>query len=75
MSTETTQPEKQIVTIREAAQMLGFSLRTVKKMIKHNRLPVSRIGRTVRINRADVLALVPPGGRTTSTEPKKDPST
>lgn len=52
-----------IITKQEAAALLRVSIRALEGLISNKQLPVTRIGRTVRINRADVLALVPAGGR------------
>ncbi|SRR5712692_8543444 len=45
-----------LVPVREAAQMLGVSEGTVRRHIRDHRLPVRRIGRSVRV---DMSALRP----------------
>lgn len=64
--------QEETCTAKEAAKLLRVSLRTVRTMTKDGRLPVSRIGTAVRINRADVLALVPP--KTPTPSKPKDPA-
>ncbi len=44
----------------EVAAILRVSIRTVDRLIADGELPASRVGRSVRVNRSDVLALVPP---------------
>lgn len=51
-----------VMTKQEAAFLLQISLRAVERLIAASRLPATKLGRRVRLNRADVLALVPKGG-------------
>ena len=44
----------------EAAEILRVSVRTVDRLIEEGELPASKVGRAVRINRADILALLTP---------------
>ena len=44
----------------EAAEILRVSVRTVDRLIEDGNLPASKVGRAVRIDRADVLALLSP---------------
>ncbi len=46
-----------LVRIAEAARMLGVSPGMVRKMIADGRLSTVRLGRAVRLRRADVEAL------------------
>lgn len=43
--------DRLIITIREAAEMLGLSESTVYRLARENRIPVVRIGSSVRVNR------------------------
>jgi len=49
-----TNPAARLLTVQEAAQYLTISERTVWSMLKNNRLPAVRFGRTVRIDPADL---------------------
>ncbi len=42
----------QLVSMREAADRLGLSLSTVRRMAKHGDLPCRRMGRSVRVDLA-----------------------
>ena len=44
----------------EAATMLRVSVRTVDRLIEAGELPAARVGRAVRVARADVQALLTP---------------
>ena len=44
-----------------AAALLGVHRRTVTNLVKRGRLPASRVGRLLRIRRADVLAVLERG--------------
>jgi excisionase family DNA binding protein len=48
-----------IISKDQACELLGISMRKLEGLIKDRVLPVTRLGRRVRINRADVMALVP----------------
>lgn len=41
-----------LLTVRQAAEFLRLSQRTVRRMIADGRLPAMRIGRSIRISRA-----------------------
>lgn len=45
---------------KEAATILRVSIRTVDRLIVDGDLPASKVGASVRINRADVLSLLTP---------------
>lgn len=45
---------------KEAADMLRVSIRTVDRLISDGELPASKVGRSVRILRADIEALLSP---------------
>jgi excisionase family DNA binding protein len=49
--------EKELLTPQEVADLFSVSKRTVQLWIKSGKLPVLRIGRTVRIKRDDLLAM------------------
>ena len=44
----------------EAAAMLRVSVRTVDRLIESGELPAAKVGRSVRVARADVQALLTP---------------
>ena len=50
--------EHKFLTAAEAAEELQISERTVGRLISNGTLPVVRIGRTVRINRAALVELI-----------------
>jgi excisionase family DNA binding protein len=43
--------DRLLITIREAAELLGLSESTVYRLAREDRIPVVRIGASVRINR------------------------
>jgi excisionase family DNA binding protein len=43
--------DRLIITIAEAAQLLGLSESTVYRLARENKIPVVRIGASVRVNR------------------------
>ena len=51
-----------VLSRRQAAEKLGKTVRTIDIWIEKGILPYSRVGRSIYINEADVLALVPVGG-------------
>ncbi len=50
--------ERLIITIREAAEMLGLSESTVYRLARENRIPVVRIGSSVGVNRRQLEAWI-----------------
>lgn len=50
--------ERLIITIREAAELLGLSESTVYRLARENRIPVVRIGASVRVNRRHLEAWI-----------------
>ncbi len=48
----------ELLTPAEAAAFLRISMTTIRKMLRERRLPYSKIGRRVLINRADLDALL-----------------
>jgi excisionase family DNA binding protein len=61
MSSKTTSPPN--MSIADTATYLGVTTRTVESMIRDQRLPAYRIGRTVRLRQVDIdNALRPYGG-------------
>ena len=65
--------EMPILTIKETAELLRVSYEEVRRMMAAGTLPFTQLSpKKIRINRADVLALVPPGG---GKPPKKDGDT
>lgn len=53
-------PPAPLVTVAEAARLVGVSVPTMRRRIKAGEVPVRRTGRTVRIDPA-VLQVEPPG--------------
>jgi excisionase family DNA binding protein len=49
--------EKELLTTQEVADLFEVSKRTVQLWVKAGKLPVIKIGRTVRIKRDALLAL------------------
>lgn len=47
-----------LMTARQVADLIQVSLRTVRRLIADGRLPVVRIGRSVRISKAAVEVLL-----------------
>ena len=54
--TPTPEPEPELITRKETAQILGVSLPTLNEWTKNGTLPAQRIGTRVRYNRANVYA-------------------
>jgi excisionase family DNA binding protein len=50
--------DAQLLTAREAAQFLRLSENTVRQWIWQRRLPVVRLGRAVRLRKADLEKLL-----------------
>jgi excisionase family DNA binding protein len=54
---------QKLLNVREAAEFLSLRPSTVRKMILQRRLPVVRIGRSVRIKEIDLEGIVRDGYR------------
>jgi excisionase family DNA binding protein len=52
----TTEPTEKLLTKDEAAEFLGLTVRTIENHMKAGLIPYYKLSRTVRFNRADVLA-------------------
>lgn len=52
------QPTPMMLTAEETAAILGLSRTKVYELIAAGELPVMRFGRSVRVNRAELLALI-----------------
>ena len=50
-----------LLNAKEAAQLLNLSENTVRQWIWQKRLPVVRLGRAVRLKKADLEALIERG--------------
>jgi excisionase family DNA binding protein len=50
--------ERQLLTAKEAAALLGLSENTIRQWIWQRRLPVVRLGRAVRLKRQDLEQLI-----------------
>ena len=55
MSVRAAMTDRLIITIREAAQLLGLSESTVYRLARENKIPVVRIGASVRVNRRQLV--------------------
>lgn len=51
-----TSGEKEVLNVREAAALLGISERTLRRLIGENRVPFARIGGSLRLRRAALMA-------------------
>ena len=54
--------EHQLLTLSEAADLGYGGYSTLRKLIAENRLPAVRLGRRVKVRRADLEALTHPTG-------------
>lgn len=54
---------QQLLTVLQAADALALKPATIRKMILQRRLPVVRIGRSVRIKETDVEGIIRQGYR------------
>ena len=63
------EPEKPVLTVREAAALLGVNVKTLYAEIAAGRFPALRLGRAIRIARAVITSFLeqgrvaPSGGR------------
>jgi excisionase family DNA binding protein len=55
--------KKQFYSIRETAEFLGVSDRTVKREIKAGRLAIRKVGRRTILDRDDLERFLEAGGR------------
>ena len=51
-------PDREILTIEEAAQLLGVSVKTFNKVLHSESLPARKIGREWKFSRAALVAWV-----------------
>jgi excisionase family DNA binding protein len=64
-----TVPEKPVLTVREAAGLLGVNVKTLYAEITAGRFPAIRLGRAIRISRSVIASsleqgrVAPSGGR------------
>jgi len=64
-----TMPERPVLTVREAAGLLGVNVKTLYSEITAGRFPAIRLGRAIRISRSVVASslqqgrVAPPGGQ------------
>ena len=49
---------RRLLTVEEAAELLRLSIRQLRRLIADGRLPVSRIGRSIRITPEELAALI-----------------
>ncbi len=49
---------QEYLSIRQAAELLGYSWKSVRRRIAHRELPAQRLGGVYRVRRQDVLALL-----------------
>jgi excisionase family DNA binding protein len=55
-------PSDEFLTVAEVAKVLKLNPQTIRNWIDQGALPAYRLGRRVRIGRADFLALLDPSG-------------
>ena len=63
-----------LITVREAARLLAIGTTLAHKMVSDGRLPYIRLGRTVRIPRASLYAMIESRTRYASTNHDQDPT-
>lgn len=51
---------EQLLSLKEAADRVGVSVKTIRRRIADGQLPAYRTGRILRIKRADLEALMQP---------------
>jgi len=62
-------PERPVLTVREAAEILGVNVKTLYAEIAAQRFPALRLGRAIRIASAVIASFLeqgrvaPPGGK------------
>ena len=47
-----------LLTVEQVAGILNLSVRTVRRLVKDNKLPIVRIGRAVRVRPEALVALI-----------------
>jgi len=47
-----------MVTVQEAARLLGVSECLIREMIKRNEIPIVRLGRLIRVPKAKLMAMI-----------------
>lgn len=70
MAPSTTETSSTLLTVEQTAEAMNVSVRFVRRLIAERRIAVHRLGRHVRIDRADVDAFVA-NGRTEAHEPAR----
>ena len=58
MSAETTSVRAQLLTIEQAADVLGVSPRMIRRLTGNRKLPFVKVGRLVRIRDTDIARCV-----------------
>ena len=64
-----TLPDRPVITVREAAALLGVNVKTLYAEIAARRFPAMRLGRAIRIARTVITSFLeqgrvaPPGGQ------------
>jgi excisionase family DNA binding protein len=53
--------EKTVLTVREAAELLRVNVKTIYAFIAAKRIPVLRIGRSIRISRHVIASMLEQG--------------
>lgn len=62
MASNTPRVTNEYISQRDAAKLLGYTDRTIRNMIGDGRLKGYRLGRSVRLKRAEVEAALQPIG-------------
>jgi len=66
--------QKSLLSIKEAAQVLGLHPQTIYRKIARGELPAMRFGRTIRLSLAALGPLAPPKERSLSKPPRRLPT-
>jgi excisionase family DNA binding protein len=53
--------DDEVLTVEEAAAFMKMSVRYVRRLVAERRIPFHKLGRSVRLTRADVVAHVESG--------------
>jgi excisionase family DNA binding protein len=52
---------EQLLTIEQAAEVMGMSTRHVRRLVAERRIAFHKLGRSVRISQADIAAYIEAG--------------
>jgi excisionase family DNA binding protein len=57
----TPKPEPQLLTVEQAADRLGTSVRFIRRLVAERRIAFTKLGRHVRIGEGDLAAFIAAG--------------